>query len=137
MANPNPVPRPENLQPRPPWPKGTSGNPAGYSRKSRAIDELRAVQAAGGAAIVDLTLGGMGRRLAEIPRVSRESGVAICVGCGWYVEELHPPEIAGLSVEELAVMLLAELRDGIEDTGIRPALIGEIGTRRLRMITSA
>jgi phosphotriesterase-related protein len=92
------------------------------------IDELRAVQAAGGSAIVDLTLGGMGRRLAEIPRISRESGITICVGCGWYVEELHPPEIRGRSVEELAVMLLAELRDGIENTGIRPALIGEIGT---------
>ena len=50
-------------------------------------------------------------KLAEIPRISHESGITICVGCGWYVEELHPPEIGGLSVEELAVMLLAELRD--------------------------
>ncbi len=30
MANPRPTPKPENL--RPPWPPGTSGNPAGYSR---------------------------------------------------------------------------------------------------------
>src|SRR5271157_94052 len=30
MANPRPTPQPENL--RPPWPPGTSGNPAGYSR---------------------------------------------------------------------------------------------------------
>ncbi len=30
MANPHPTPKPENL--RPPWPTGTSGNPAGYSR---------------------------------------------------------------------------------------------------------
>ena len=36
---------------------------------------------------------GMGRRIDELPRISRESGVTICVGCGWYVEELHPPEI--------------------------------------------
>src|SRR5208337_3683595 len=28
MANPRPTPKPENL--RPPWPPGTSGNPAGY-----------------------------------------------------------------------------------------------------------
>ena len=54
------------------------------------IDELRGVQAAGGGAVVDLTLQGMGRRLAELPRISRESGVTICVGCGWYVEEVHP-----------------------------------------------
>ena len=30
MANPRPTPKPEDL--RPPWPPGTSGNPAGYSR---------------------------------------------------------------------------------------------------------
>ncbi|MBV8130573.1 MAG: hypothetical protein JO114_23225 [Planctomycetaceae bacterium] len=30
MANPRPTPKPEYL--RPPWPPGTSGNPAGYSR---------------------------------------------------------------------------------------------------------
>ena len=30
MANPRPTAKPENL--RPPWPPGTSGNPAGYSR---------------------------------------------------------------------------------------------------------
>jgi len=39
MANPHPTPKPENL--RPPWPPGTSGNPAGYSRGRRisgAID---------------------------------------------------------------------------------------------------
>src|SRR5208283_3288958 len=33
MANPRPAPKPENL--RPPWPPGTSGNPAGYSRGRR------------------------------------------------------------------------------------------------------
>ena len=92
------------------------------------IDELRALHAAGGRAVVDLTLEGMGRRIDELPAIAQATGVTICVGCGWYVQEVHPPEIAGKSVEELAVMLLAELRDGIDGTGIRPALIGEIGT---------
>jgi phosphotriesterase-related protein len=92
------------------------------------IEELTAVKAAGGSAVVDLTLVGMGRRIDELPRISRESGVAICVGCGWYVEELHPPEIAGLDVDERAALILADLTEGIAGTGILPALIGEIGT---------
>jgi phosphotriesterase-related protein len=92
------------------------------------IDELRALHAAGGRAVVDLTLEGMGRRIDELPAISSATGVTICVGCGWYVQEVHPPEIEGKSVEQLAVMLLAQLRDGIDGTGIRPALIGEIGT---------
>ena len=38
MANPHPTPRLENL--RPPWPSGTSGNPAGYSRGRRISDAI-------------------------------------------------------------------------------------------------
>ena len=38
MANPRPTPKPENL--RPPWPPGTSGDPAGYSRGRRISDAI-------------------------------------------------------------------------------------------------
>ena len=40
MANPRPTPKPANL--RPPWPPGTSGNPAGYSR-GRPLRELKMI----------------------------------------------------------------------------------------------
>jgi phosphotriesterase-related protein len=93
-----------------------------------AVAEMESVAAAGGGMIVDLTITGMGRRLADLAEVSRRSGVAIAVGCGYYVEELHPPELAAMGIDEIAETMLDELRDGIEGTGIRPALIGEIGT---------
>ena len=93
-----------------------------------AVAEMGAVRAAGGGAIVDLTVTGMGRRVADLVEVSRRSGVAIAIGCGFYVEELHPPELAAMGIDEIAATMLGELRDGIEGTGIRPALIGEIGT---------
>ena len=38
MANPHPTPKVENLCP--PWPPGTSGNPAGYSRGRRISDAI-------------------------------------------------------------------------------------------------
>ena len=41
MANPRPTPKPENL--RPPWPPGTSGNPAGYSRGRRISDAIESL----------------------------------------------------------------------------------------------
>jgi phosphotriesterase-related protein len=93
-----------------------------------AVAEMQSVAAAGGAMIVDLTITGMGRRLTDLAAVSRQSGVAIAVGCGYYVEELHPPELAAMGIDEIAAAMLGELNDGIEGTGIRPALIGEIGT---------
>jgi phosphotriesterase-related protein len=93
-----------------------------------AIDELTDARASGGAAMVELTLEGMGRRIDELPRISRESGMTICVGCGWYVEEVQPDWVKAASVDELTEALLVQLREGIGDTGILPALIGEIGT---------
>jgi phosphotriesterase-related protein len=70
----------------------------------------------------------MGRRLEELPRIARESGVTICVGCGWYVEEAQPEWVRSAGEDELTERMLGELSEGIGDTGIRPALIGEIGT---------
>jgi phosphotriesterase-related protein len=93
-----------------------------------AIAELQALRSAGGRALVDLTLEGMGRRLEELPRIAHESGVTICVGCGWYVEEAQPDWVRSADEDRLAERMIAELREGIGDTGIRPALIGEIGT---------
>jgi phosphotriesterase-related protein len=93
-----------------------------------AVAEMESVKAAGGGMIVDLTITGMGRRLADLAEVSRRSGVPISVGCGFYVEELHPPELASMGIDEIAATMLGELNDGIEGTGIKPALIGEIGT---------
>jgi phosphotriesterase-related protein len=93
-----------------------------------AIAELQALHAAGGRALVDLTLEGMGRRLEELPRIARESRVTICVACGWYVEEAQPDWVRSADEDRLAERMIGELNDGIGDTGIRPALIGEIGT---------
>lgn len=93
-----------------------------------AVAELEAVRAAGGRTVVDLTVTGMGRRVADLVEVSRRSGVNIAVGCGFYVEELHPPELAAMDVDAIAAAMLDELENGIEGTGVKPALIGEIGT---------
>jgi phosphotriesterase-related protein len=93
-----------------------------------AVAEMQAVHAAGGRTIVDLTVTGMGRRTADLVEVSRRSGVNIAVGCGFYVEELHPPELAKMSIDDIAESILADLSDGIDGTGVKPALIGEIGT---------
>lgn len=93
-----------------------------------AVAELQRVKAAGGRTIVDLTVTGMGRRTADLVEVSRRSGVNVCVGCGFYVEELHPPELAAMDVDQIAQTILDDLRDGLDGTGVKPALIGEIGT---------
>ncbi|WP_159500745.1 phosphotriesterase [Microbacterium sp. 18062] len=90
--------------------------------------ELAHVAAAGGSAVVELTLEGMGRRLDLLPEVSRAAGVHIIVGGGFYVEETMPEHVRAADVDALTEILLGQLRTGIGDTGILPALLGEIGT---------
>jgi phosphotriesterase-related protein len=93
-----------------------------------AAQELAHVRTAGGSAIVELTLDGMGRRLAELPEISRRSGVHVLVGAGFYVEDTMSEDVRSASIDDLAATLIGQLTDGIDGTGIRPALLGEIGT---------
>jgi phosphotriesterase-related protein len=94
------------------------------------LDELTRFRAAGGASLVDLTLPGVGRDPAWLADISRASGLHVVMGCGWYREAYYPPEalIDRRSVDSLADELVREITEGVADSGIRPGIIGEIGT---------
>ena len=94
------------------------------------LEELAAFRASGGGAIVDLTLPGVGRDPEWLARIAAASGLHVIMGTGWYREAYYPPEtrIDRRSVDELADELVAEATDGVGTTGIRPGIIGEIGT---------
>ena len=94
------------------------------------LDELEAFRAAGGSALVDLTLPGVGRDPDWLARIARGSGLHVVMGCGWYRGAYYPPEarIDRRAVDDLADELVLEATDGVGTTGIRPGIIGEIGT---------
>jgi predicted metal-dependent phosphotriesterase family hydrolase len=94
------------------------------------LEELAAFRAHGGGAIVDLTLTGVGRDPAWLQGIAHASGLHVVMGCGWYRTAYYPPEarIDRRSVEDLADELVREATDGVGDTGVRPGIIGEIGT---------
>ena len=92
------------------------------------VSELRRFHRAGGRGIVDVTPLGIGRRVAELPAISERSGVHIMVGCGFYRGPSHPSWIDNKSAEDVAAYLIDELENGVDGTGIRPTIIGEIGT---------
>jgi phosphotriesterase-related protein len=94
------------------------------------LEELAAFRDAGGDGIVDLTMPGVGRDPAWLAGVARASGLNVVMGCGWYRGAYYPPEtlIDRRSVDDLADELVREASEGVGDTGIRPGIIGEIGT---------
>jgi phosphotriesterase-related protein len=94
------------------------------------LEELGRFRAAGGTSLVDLTLPGVGRDPAWLVSVSRASGLDIVMGCGWYRTAYYPPEarIDRRSADDLADELLGEFETGVGETGVKPGIIGEIGT---------
>lgn len=94
------------------------------------LDELRDFHRRGGSCLVDVTNGGLGRDPLWLRDLSTRSGVLIVMGSGWYRESWYPPEarIDRRSVADLAAEIVAEVEQGVAGTGVRPGIIGEIGT---------
>ncbi len=93
-------------------------------------EELGKFAAAGGSAIVDLTLPGVGRDPAWLVRVAESTGLHIVMGTGWYREAYYPAEalIDRRSVDDLADEIVRDATDGVAASGVRAGIIGEIGT---------
>jgi phosphotriesterase-related protein len=94
------------------------------------LAELAAYRASGGNALVDLTLPGVGRDPGWLRGLAEASGLQLVMSCGWYRTAYYPPEarIDRRSVDDLADELVGEFEVGVGETGIRPGIIGEIGT---------
>ncbi len=92
------------------------------------IKELQPFLACGGQSIIDQTLDDFGRDVKALAEISKRTGIHIVAGCGHYIQSAHPEYVKDMTVEELAEELIAECRDGVGDTGIKPGIIGEIGT---------
>ncbi|MGH2353942.1 MAG: phosphotriesterase family protein [Chloroflexota bacterium] len=91
------------------------------------VEELAYFRAAGGGAVVELTTHGLHPHPADLRRISEQSGVHIVAGCGWYRQVTHPPGLDDLSEDEMAELLERDIVEGLAG-GVRPGVIGEIGT---------
>ncbi|MGW2632546.1 phosphotriesterase family protein [Streptomyces chattanoogensis] len=92
-----------------------------------AAAELAAFRTAGGAAVIQWTPHGMGRGAAELPRLARESGVRIVAATGLHQAVHYRPEVLERLRADLAGVFVAELTEGIGDTGVRAGMIKVAG----------
>lgn len=91
-------------------------------------EELADLQSYGCRTVVELSNIGMGRDVSRLVTLARTSGMHIIAGTGFYVQNWHPEWVAHRSVDELAELMVKELEQGIEDSGVCAGVIGEIGT---------
>lgn len=92
------------------------------------LSEVLHFKRLGGSAIVECTSVGIHRDVAKLRDLARRSGVTVIPGCGYYTHDTHPPEMDHWSVEDIAEQIIRDLTQGIDETGIRAGVIGELGT---------
>ena len=93
-----------------------------------AIAEVSLFSRAGGKTFVDVTLDGIGRDVRFLKRLSEETGMHVVTCCGYYTHDAHPAYLKEMSIEQIAQIMVKELTEGIDGTGIKAGIIGEIGT---------
>ena len=109
-------------------------NPGGFPDNYHQTDveqvivELAPFVDAGGRTIVEVTPSHMSRSPEILKRISEASGVHVVMGGGYYLAASHPAGTTERSVEDVAAEIIGEFRHGVGSTGIRPGIIGEVGT---------
>jgi len=82
----------------------------------------------GGVSVVECTPVDLGRNPKVVREIARVANVQAVLGSGYYLEATHAPYVKNRSTQEIANEMIREFMDGIGTTGIRPGIIGEIGT---------
>ena len=93
------------------------------ARVADAIEKLRAVRAAGIETVVDATAYGLGRNVQRLQRINAEVDLNLIVATGVYAFLELPNFLAYRSVDAIAELFVREIRDGIDDTGVKAAFL--------------
>lgn len=96
-----------------------------------ALTEIAWFKEAGGGAITEVSLPGSGRDAKRLAEASRRSGVHIICATGHYIHATQPQIVLDSTSDQLADLYISEHRNGIDDTGVRAGILGEIGTSYL------
>lgn len=109
-------------------PTGTTLDNVLLSDEDTAIAELSRFKREGGGLVVDCTVLGIGRDPGALRRVSRATNLHIVQGTGLYTERSHPAWVKEWTVDQLAHLFIRDIQVGIDDTGVKAGILGEIGT---------
>ncbi|HEX6725022.1 MAG TPA: hypothetical protein VF073_07225, partial [Gaiella sp.] len=93
------------------------------ARVADAVGKLSAVRAAGYRTLIDPTAPGLGRDIRRIQRINAEVDLNIVVATGVYAFLELPNFLHYRSAEAIAGLFVRELREEIDDTGVRAAFL--------------
>lgn len=95
-----------------------------------AVEEVSRFAQSGGQTLVDVTPMSyeVGRDPTRLREIAHRTNMNIVAGTGHYVRHVHPDRIDQQSPQEIADEMIADLDEGMDGTGVRAGIIGEIGT---------
>lgn len=91
-----------------------------------ALDELQRYQKLGGQTFVDLTTIGLNRKPKKLKQVASKTAINIVMGTGFYRRAWHPADMDQHSIDDLTRQMVREIVIGVDNTGIKAGIIGEI-----------
>ena len=92
-----------------------------------AIEEVMLYKQYGGESLVDAAPIGLGRDPVALARISRATGLNVIMGASFYVDPGHPPDMDSRSEDDLVEQIARDVTEGVDGTGIRSGIIGEVG----------
>ena len=95
--------------------------------ESLAAKELQHFKDYGGMTVVEVSSIGLARDPLGLRRVAKAVSLNIVMGSGWYQTAYHPPNMDQRTVEDLTEEIVRDITLGVDDTGIRSGIIGEVG----------
>ncbi|MFG6196538.1 phosphotriesterase [Nonomuraea sp. JJY05] len=110
------------------WAVGIDSDPYRWLDEEQAVTaELRELRQADGLGlVVDLTCVGMGRDAAALARMAAGSRVPVIASTGLFAEPFT--DVGDADVDTLTARLMDEILSGVDDMGVFPGVIGEVGT---------
>ena len=92
-----------------------------------AIEELMRFKLSGGKTLVDMTNNGIGRDPKALARISRATSINVIMGSGYYISATQDLSMDKKTEDQLTNEILSDITVGVDETGIRSGIIGEIG----------
>jgi len=92
-----------------------------------AIEEVMLFKQHGGNSMLEATSIGIGRDPSGLFRISNATGVNIIMGASYYVADAHPSGMDRLGEDDIVEQIVRDVMEGVDGTGIRSGVIGEIG----------
>ena len=92
-----------------------------------AIEEIGLYKQHGGTSVVDATSIGISRDPVALARIARATGLNIIMGSSYYVGSSHPQDMSDRTEDEIFEQIVVDVTVGVDGTGIRSGIIGEVG----------